>query len=234
VRTLLVDGHVYSPAENFASALLVEDSVIAWIGSEGGAMVHRGEVDEVVELGGDLVAPGFVDLTADHPHSEAGFLHARRADVPLADGWDEAQWQRHAGDAVAVVPRGSCRLRSRIAAGVPTALAPHSPGVSGWEVVRAAVFDVYPAERLTARAAFSALTRGAWRLLGTPDAGVLRVGAEATFARWRVADLVVQTPDERISNWSTDPRAATPGLPPLEPGTALPDLVQVWRHGVLA
>ena len=30
-------------------------------------------------------------------------------------------------------------------------------------------------------------------------------------------DLVVQAPDARVANWSTDPRSGTPGLPRLEP-----------------
>ena len=91
---------------------------------------------------------------------------------------------------------------------------------------------VAPQERLTARGAFSALTRGAWRLLGQPDQGVLAVGAVATFVQWRAKDLVVESPDERISNWSTDPRAATPGLPLLQPGHPLPDVACVWKQGI--
>jgi predicted amidohydrolase YtcJ len=96
--------------------------------------------------------------------------------------------------------------------------------------MRAAVHQIAADERISARAAFSALTRGAWRLLGHPDRGVLAVGADATFVRWTVPELVVEAPDERISNWSTDPRAATPGLPAL--GSQQPGFRGVWRHGV--
>ncbi len=232
MRTLLVNGQIYSLVENFATAILVEDGIIAWIGSAGGAEVHRGDVDTVVDLEQDLVTPGFVNLGCDVVYPDAGFVHAQAADIPIANGWDEQQWQDHAQRPVAVVPTSDCRLRSRIAMGVATALAPEHPQTSGWETVRAAVHLVSAQERLTARGAFSALTRGAWRLIGQPDQGVLAVGAMATFVQWRAKDLVVESPDERISNWSTDPRSATPGLPLLQPGHPLPDVTCVWKQGI--
>ena len=228
MRTLLVDGHVYSPAEPFATSVLIEDGLIAWIGAEGGAALQA--ADEVVELAGDLLVPGFVDLTGSG--QTPGFLHSIAADVPVAYRWPDARWAEAGPAPVAVVPADPCRLRSRIASGLPTALAPQ-PGVTApWEVLRCAVHRVAPEERLTARAAVAALTRGAWRLLDRPEDGVLRVGAAASFVRWAVEDLVVETPDARISNWSTDPRAATPGLPPLDPGAELPRFVAAWRDGV--
>jgi hypothetical protein len=79
-----------------------------------------------------------------------------------------------------------------------------------------------PAARLSGRAAFAAATRGGWRAARRDDAGVLEVGAPATYAVWAVEELVVQTPDARVANWSTDPRSGTPGLPPLEPGVPAP------------
>ena len=167
-------------------------------------------------------------LGDDHPRVEDGFLHGQRGVALAADRWPDSAWDEYADQPLAVVPADPCRLRSRIAAGLPTALLPAHTGGSGWAVIRAAMYEVEPAQRLTARGAFAALTRGAWRLLGRVDAGVLRVGAEASFVRWRVGDLVVESPDIRISNWSTDPRSATPGLPPLEPGTELPEFVAAW------
>lgn len=232
MRTLLVDGNIYSTAENFATAMLIDDGVIAWIGSEGGAMAHRDEADEVVDLAGDLIAPGFVDLTGADLVAGSGFLYSQVSPAPIAVQWDDDRWREYDQQGLAVVPQDPCRLRSRISAGMPTALAPWQSGISGWEVLRQAVHGVAPKERLTARGAFAALTRGAWRLLDRPDAGVLRVGAEATFLQWRSPELVVESPDQRIANWSTDPRAATPGLPPVEPGHPLPELVRVWRAGV--
>lgn len=232
MRTLLVDGQIYSLSESFATAILIENGLIAWIGSEGGADVHRREVDSVVELDGDLITPGFVNLASDHLNAAGGFVHAQTAPCTIADGWPKSTWQAHADEPLAVVPRDPCELRSRIAAGRATALAPAHQSDSGWLTIRAAVHEVAEEQRLTARAAFAALTRGAWRLLGHPDRGVLAVGADATFVRWRVRGLVVESPDQRISNWSTDPRSAVPGLPPLEPGQPLPTWVQTWRDGM--
>ena len=231
MRTLLIGGHVYSPAERFATALLIEDSVVTWIGADTGADVHRQDVDHVVDLHGDLVAPGFVHLADPAPSVEQGFIHGERAEIRVADRWVPEAWDRAAAETLAVVPRDPCRLRSRIAAGVPTALVPGHLSPGGWQTVRAAVHEVDPLEALSARAAFSALTRGAWRLLGHPDRGVLEVGSTATFLQWEVSELVVETPDERITNWSTDPRAATPGLPPLEDEQTLPTVRHVWRDG---
>lgn len=226
-----MDGQVYSLAENFATAILVEDGLIAWIGSEGGAEVHMGDVDEVVDLHGGLVTPGFVNLASDWAQADAGFVHAASSPVPIADMWDADAYTSAGDQPLGVVPRDPCRLRSRIAIGAATALVPADPGRNGWYTIRAAVHEIEATERITARAAFSALTRGAWRLLGHPERGVLGVGAEATFVQWAPTDLIVETPDSRISNWSTDPRAATPGLPPMEPGEKLPVVNAVWHRG---
>jgi predicted amidohydrolase YtcJ len=73
-----------------------------------------------------------------------------------------------------------------------------------------------PGSGLSARAAFSAHTRGGWRAAGIDGVGDLVPGAPATFAVWDVAgELVVQVPDERVTGWSTDPRAGVSGLPDL-------------------
>lgn len=229
MRTLLVNGHIYSPSEVFATAVMVEDGIIAWIGSEGGASVHTAEADEIVDLADELLAPAFLDLSGRRPGP--GFLPGPAAGVQIADDWTDAQWAEAADRPLAVVPRGNLRLRSRIGAGAPTALVP-APGQDGWECLRAAVYEVTEAERLTARAAFSALTRGAWRLVGRPDLGVLAVGAPADFVQWRIDELAVESPDVRISNWSTDPRSATPGLPVIAPGADLPALSRMWVGGI--
>ncbi|NGO73584.1 amidohydrolase [Streptomyces boncukensis] len=109
-------------------------------------------------------------------------------------------------------------------AGVPLALGSDSPVVplGPWEAVRAAAFHHTPEHRISVRGAFTAHTRGGWRALGQDDAGVLAPGAPADYALWRTGALVVQAPDTRVANWSTDPRSGTPGLPDLTPGGQLP------------
>jgi predicted amidohydrolase YtcJ len=109
-------------------------------------------------------------------------------------------------------------------AGVPLALGSDSPvtPLDPWGTVRAAAFHHAPEHRISARAAFTAHTRGGWRARGRDDAGTLVPGAPADYAVWSTGELVVQAPDTRVANWSTDPRSGTPGLPDLTPGGPLP------------
>ena len=105
-----------------------------------------------------------------------------------------------------------------VAAGVPLALGSDAPvtPLDPWGTVRAAVDHRTPGSGLSARAAFSAHTRGGWRAAGREGAGELTPGAPATFAVWALpGELVVQTPDTRVSAWSTDPRSGVAGLPDL-------------------
>lgn len=118
-------------------------------------------------------------------------------------------------------------------AGVPLAFGSDAPvtPLDPWGTVRAAAFHRTPRHRVSVRAAFTAHTRGGWRAMGRDDAGVLVPGAPADYAIWRTGDLVVQIPDDRIARWSTDPRAATPGLPDLGPGAELPRCVRTVVAG---
>ncbi|MDX3229102.1 amidohydrolase [Streptomyces sp. ME19-01-6] len=118
-------------------------------------------------------------------------------------------------------------------AGVPLALGSDSPvtPLDPWGTVRAAAFHRTPEHRVSARAAFTAHTRGGWRAIGRDDAGVLVPGAPADYAVWRTGELVVQVPDTRVADWSTDPRSGTPGLPDLTPGGQLPVCVRTVVAG---
>jgi predicted amidohydrolase YtcJ len=91
-----------------------------------------------------------------------------------------------------------------------------------WEWIRSCLFHTVESERLTARAAFSAATRGGHRAAGDSDSGVLAVGAPAAVAIWESAELLVQTPDERVAAWSTDQRAGVPALPEISMSGELP------------
>ncbi|MEU7042224.1 amidohydrolase family protein [Streptomyces varsoviensis] len=118
-------------------------------------------------------------------------------------------------------------------AGVPLALGSDSPvtPLDPWGTVRAAAFHRTPEHRVSVRAAFTAHTRGGWRAVGRDDAGVLVPGAPADYAIWETGDLVVQVPDSRVADWSTDPRSGTPGLPDLTPGRQLPVCVRTVVGG---
>ena len=80
-RRLYRGGAVYSPADPFATAMLVEGSTIAWVGPEEAAGAWTREDDEVVDLHGALVAPAFVDA---HVHLTATGLGAGGLDLSRA------------------------------------------------------------------------------------------------------------------------------------------------------
>ncbi|MEU2440827.1 amidohydrolase [Streptomyces rubradiris] len=111
---LLRRGEVHSPADPFATAMVVEAGHVAWVGSEGAADAFADGVDEVVDLDGALVTPAFTDA---HVHTTATglaltgldlsgapslevalarvreFAAARPGDrVLLGHGWDAARW----------------------------------------------------------------------------------------------------------------------------------------------
>ncbi|MFI5975794.1 amidohydrolase [Streptomyces sp. NPDC051452] len=111
---LLRRGEVHSPADPFATAMVVERGQVAWVGSEGAADAFADGVDEVIDLDGALVTPAFTDA---HVHTTATglaltgldltgaasleaalaqvreFAAARPRDrVLLGHGWDAARW----------------------------------------------------------------------------------------------------------------------------------------------
>ncbi|MFD1662473.1 amidohydrolase [Streptomyces caeni] len=111
---LLRRGEVHSPADPFATAMVVERGQVAWVGSEGAADAFADGVDEIVDLHGALVTPAFTDA---HVHTTStglaltgldlsrapslaaalalvrDFAAARPDDrVLLGHGWDAARW----------------------------------------------------------------------------------------------------------------------------------------------
>ncbi|MGV9263100.1 amidohydrolase [Kitasatospora sp. NPDC003701] len=118
-------------------------------------------------------------------------------------------------------------------AGVPLAFGSDAPvtPLDPWGTVRAAAFHRTLDHRISARAAFTAHTRGGWRAIGRDQDGVLVPGAIASYAVWAADELVVQAPDSRVAGWSTDPRSGTPGLPDLTPGRPLPVCLRTVVRG---
>lgn len=125
-------------------------------------------------------------------------------------------------------------LSAMLSAGVPMVLGSDAPvtAVDGWEVVRASMNMSNTQASISARAAFLAQTRSTYRAMGemNPLAGQLAIGAQATFAVWTASELAVQTPDVRISSWSTDARAGTPMLPVVD--EEIPQCLRTVRDGV--
>ncbi|WSQ07724.1 amidohydrolase [Streptomyces sp. NBC_01231] len=111
---LLRRGEVHSPADPFATAMVVERGQVAWVGSEGAADAFADGVDEVIDLDGALVTPAFTDAhvhttstglartgldLSDAPSLDAAlalvrdFASARPHDrVLLGHGWDASRW----------------------------------------------------------------------------------------------------------------------------------------------
>ncbi|RYJ20959.1 exoenzyme regulatory protein AepA [Streptomyces sp. L-9-10] len=112
--TLLRRGEVHSPADPFATAMVVERGHVAWVGSEGAADSFASGVDEVIDLEGALVTPAFTDA---HVHTTATGLALTGLDLSgartlpealdlvrdhrtahpgdrilLGHGWDSARW----------------------------------------------------------------------------------------------------------------------------------------------
>jgi len=156
---LLRRGEVHSPADPFATAMVVERGRVAWVGSEGAADAFADGVDEIVDLDGALVTPAFTDA---HVHTTAtglaltgldlsaaptlraaldlvrDFAAARPADrVLLGHGWDAARWPDGRPPARAELDEatgGRPLYLSRIdvhSAVVTTALLDLTPGVTG-------------------------------------------------------------------------------------------------------
>jgi predicted amidohydrolase YtcJ len=127
------------------------------------------------------------------------------------------------------------RFAELAAAGVPLAFGSDAPvtPLGPWAAVRAAAYPSHPGAALSPRAAFVAHTRAGWRAAARESEGVLAPGAPATFAAWQADELIVAAPDARVARWSTDPRAAVPGLPDVAPGAPLPTCLLTVRNGTV-
>ncbi|AEH09758.1 Amidohydrolase 3 [Candidatus Protofrankia datiscae] len=158
-RILYRGGRIHSPASPFATAMLVEDGRIAWLGSDPAADALAAE--ETVDLDDALVTPAFVDA---HVHVTATGLaldgldlsrapslahaldqlaeHVRRrpSDVVLGTNWDETAWPEGRPPTAAELDRaagGVAVYLSRVdghGAVVSSALAARcgAPGRPGW------------------------------------------------------------------------------------------------------
>ncbi|WP_461174902.1 amidohydrolase family protein [Arthrobacter sp. Z1-9] len=104
------NGSVYTAADPFATAMLVDGDTVAWVGSEQAASSIADSSMDIIDLRGALVAPGFVDshmhltetgialdtLALQKANSAREVLDAVAAapgDGPvLGHGWDETNW----------------------------------------------------------------------------------------------------------------------------------------------
>ena len=183
--TLYSRGRVRSPADPFATALLVEDGVVAWVGSDAaGAALHA---DVTVDLADAWVAPAFVDA---HVHSTTTGLsltgldlasapslavlldrvaqaaRAARGGVVLGTGWEEDGWPERRPPTAAELDRASyggvvylarTDVHSAVASSALLAAVPEARGLDGYEADGLVKEQAHSAVR---RAAFAGLTAG--------------------------------------------------------------------------
>lgn len=162
--------------------------------------------------------------------ARAGFTASMQ---PLFDstwGGEDGMYAKRLGSARAA---GLNRFAALASAGVPLAFGSDAPvtAMGPWASVRAAAHPHNTTSAISPRSAFAAHTRGGWRAARRPDEGVLSTGAPATFAVWNAGEVGVDSPDDRVTRWSTDPRAAVPGLPDLSPGVELPTCLRTVVRG---
>ncbi|MFG2967501.1 amidohydrolase [Streptomyces sp. NPDC048288] len=200
---LLRRGEVHSPADPFATAMVVERGQVAWVGSEGAADAFADGVDEVVDLDGALVTPAFTDA---HVHttstglaltgldlSGAGSLDAALAlvrdfaagrpgdRVLLGHGWDASRWAEGRPPSCAeldAVTGGRPLYLSRIdvhSAVVTTALLDLVPGVAPREDAPL-TSDAHHAVRAAAFAAVTPVQRAEAQRTALAHAASLGIG----------------------------------------------------------
>ncbi len=126
MATLLRNGRIYSPWARDASALLIDGESVAWLGDDESAASMA--ADEVIDLRGALVTPGFVDA---HFHATATGLALAGLDLSgcatlaealaalertaragggrpvLGSGWDETNWPERRVPTAAELDRAS-------------------------------------------------------------------------------------------------------------------------------
>jgi len=180
--TLYRGGRVLTPVDPRTTALLVRDGAVGWVGDGADA----GAADEVVELGGALLAPAFVDA---HVHSTSTGLALLGLDLTgaasLADalaaveraarsaggrpllghGWDESRWPEGRPPTTAELDRATygsvvylsrVDLHSAVVSSALLAAAPQVRTLPGWSPSGHVTRDAHHAARRVARDALSA------------------------------------------------------------------------------
>jgi predicted amidohydrolase YtcJ len=199
--TLYRNGRVHSPADPQATALLVRDGTIAWLGTDPDA-----PADVVVDLGGSLVTPAFVDA---HVHitstglallgldlsdvRSAGELLERLARyagehpaerVVIGHGWDESGWPvreppnaSQLGRAAGGRPVYLSRVDGHSAMVSPALLDMVSPDEPGWDPAGWLRIDAHHAVRRVALDSISPAQRGVAQTAALRRAASLGIAA---------------------------------------------------------
>lgn len=167
--TILFHGDVYSSADPFATALSFTGSTVAWVGEDEAATATAGTH---VDLGGDLVTPGFVHagllLTGSDDPEPASLLKAGITSVHVRGTLDAVTaFREHAPTALTVTgyPGGATEGAASVsAADLPSHLTSDHPLyiVADDEAGLASVLDALDDAEVRTRS-----QRALWRLLIT-------------------------------------------------------------------
>jgi predicted amidohydrolase YtcJ len=184
--TVLLGGRIHSPVSADATALVVTDGLVVWVGQDAAARaLHPGA--EVIDLDGAFVAPGFVDA---HVHATATGLHftgvdlttvheagellsavraaVRPGEVLIAHGWDESRWRSdripgraELDSATGDIPVYLSRVdvHSALVSSALIALASEARGMDGWSEDGPLTRDAHHRVRAAVRQAVTAPQR---------------------------------------------------------------------------
>ncbi|SCE85068.1 hypothetical protein GA0070216_102471 [Micromonospora matsumotoense] len=202
--TLYCGGVLHCPAEPSATALLVRDGRIAWLGGDADAPA----ADRVVELDGALVTPAFVDA---HVHatdtglvlsgldlssvrssgellaSVSAFAAGRPGDaVVLGHGWDESTWvdprlpgavelDRAAGGRRVYLSQAS--IHSALVSQALLAACPEAAGVPGFDASGWLRRDAHHVVRVAAQGSVGRAQRVAAQRVALAHAASLGIAA---------------------------------------------------------
>jgi predicted amidohydrolase YtcJ len=240
MTVLFRGGRVYTPADPAATALLVDRETVRWVGRDPAA-AGVAEPSTVVELGGALVTPAFVDA---HVHTTSAGLALAGLDLSTVDslaaaldaveryarrtagrpvlghGWDQTGWPERRPPTRAELDRagyGGAVYLSRVdmhSAAVSSALLAATPGVrelAGYADSGVLTLDAHHAVRRTV-----------WTGLGPAQR---RDAQRAT--RRRAAELGIGSLHELAGPdiSSADDLSALIELAAAEPG---PEIVPYW------
>lgn len=99
---LLFHGVIHSSAAPFATAVIIDDGVVTWLGDDDTARTRMGSVDSVLDLSGALVLPALMNVTlpGDDPLVRDGVI---ACDLVTTERAERRQIidMRHSSDAVA-------------------------------------------------------------------------------------------------------------------------------------
>lgn len=196
---------------------VIGDAAVTAVTTALEAVVERFGVAAVARCGHRLEHLEMVTDAQAAKLGSWGIIASMQPNFDALWGGADGMYARRLGGKRAAGLNNFALLASR---GVPLAFGSDTPvtDMNPWATVRAATTHRTAGSAVSARAAFAAATRGAWRAGGVRDGvtGTLVPGAPATYAIWDAEEFDVSAPADAVQRWSTDPRSRVPVLPRLD------------------